>query len=29
MALAGECDNALASALSDLAQRQEWTNRNA
>jgi hypothetical protein len=26
MALAGECDNALASALSDLPQRPEWTN---
>jgi len=26
MALGGECDNALASALSDLPQRPEWTN---
>ena len=29
MALAGECDNALASSLSDLPQRPEWTNRSA
>src|SRR3954447_21821349 len=27
MALAGECDDALASSLSDLPQRLEWTNR--
>jgi hypothetical protein len=28
-ALAGECDDALASSLSDLPQRLEWTNRSA
>jgi len=27
MALAGECDNALPSSLSNLPQRPEWTNR--
>src|SRR5204862_7016976 len=29
IALAGECDDALASSLSDLPQRLEWTNRSA
>src|ERR1041384_6485258 len=29
MALAGECDDALASSLSDLPPRLEWTNRSA
>lgn len=29
MSLAAECDDALASSLSDLPQRLEWTNRSA
>jgi hypothetical protein len=29
MALSGECDDALASSLSDVPQRLEWTNRSA
>jgi hypothetical protein len=29
MAVAGECDDALASSLSDLPQRPKWTNRSA
>src|ERR1043166_5751187 len=29
MTLSGECDDALASSLSDLPQRLDWTNRRA